>query len=272
MTMPALPPLRFALHTWTLDSTPLSDTLRIARRTGWDAIELRRIDFVRAAEAGRAADDVLAEVRASGLAVACVGVELGWMLADGTERRRLLENFAASARWAAALGCATIMSPVDRGRGDTGRAATSVREVADIAAAHGVRLALEFNSQAEQWNRLEPMRELVAAAGHPACGLLVDSYHLQRSGGHPRDLEDVAPSEIAYVQFSDVPRSGLVPGAATDRLPPGEGAVPFREFFATLRGRGYRGFASYEAPNPAAWARPPADVASEALAAARALL
>jgi 4-hydroxyphenylpyruvate dioxygenase len=164
------------------------------------------------------------------------------------------------------------MSPVDRGSGDAKRAVSSVREVAGIAADHGVRLALEFNSQAEQWNRLEPMRELVASAGHPGCGLLVDSYHLQRSGGHPRDLDDLAPAEIAYVQFSDVPRSGLVPGAATDRLPPGQGAVPFREFFAAIRGRGYRGYASYEAPNPKAWARPAEDVATEALAAARGLL
>src|SRR5574341_2515203 len=31
-----------ALHTWTLDTTPLTEVLRIARATGWDAVELRR--------------------------------------------------------------------------------------------------------------------------------------------------------------------------------------------------------------------------------------
>ena len=36
-----------ALHTWTLDTTPLAEVLRIARSTGWDAVELRRIDFER---------------------------------------------------------------------------------------------------------------------------------------------------------------------------------------------------------------------------------
>jgi 2-keto-myo-inositol isomerase len=69
-----------------------------------------------------------------------------------------------------------------------------------------------------------------------------------------------------------VPRSGLEPGKATDRLPPGQGSVPFREFFGALSGKGYAGYASYEAPNPAAWARPPAEVAREALAATRAHL
>jgi sugar phosphate isomerase/epimerase len=133
-------------------------------------------------------------------------------------------------------------------------------------------VAVEFNSQAEYLNALAPMRELLALAGHPQCGLLLDAYHLVRSGGKPGDIDGVAATEIAYVQFSDVPRSGLVPGAATDRLPPGAGAVPFREFFAKVAAKDYAGYASYEAPNPRAWARPPADVAREALAASRAVL
>jgi sugar phosphate isomerase/epimerase len=95
---------------------------------------------------------------------------------------------------------------------------------------------------------------------------------MQRSGGSPRDFEDLGLDEIAYVQFSDVPRSGLVPGQALDRLPPGQGSVPFKEFFAAFARKGYVGYASYEAPNPAAWKRPAEDVASEALAAARAVL
>jgi sugar phosphate isomerase/epimerase len=114
--------------------------------------------------------------------------------------------------------------------------------------------------------------ELLGAAGHRACRLLVDSYHLHRSGGAPADLAALGAGEIAYVQFSDVPREGSVPGQFTDRLPPGQGAVPFREFFAAVTATGYRGDLSYEAPNPAAWGRDPEAVAREALAATRAYL
>ena len=263
---------RFSLHTWTLDTTSLADVLRIARATGWDAIELRRIDFARASEKGQSAGEVLDLVRRSGLAVACVGVELGWMFAEGAERQRLLWAFAESCRWAAQLDCVTVMSPVDRGHGDIGRAVASIREVGDVAAGHGVRLALEFNSQVEQFNRLDRVREIVGRAGHPHCGLLLDSYHLQRSGGNPRALADVAPEEIAYVQYSDVPRDGLKPGVTTDRLPPGRGIVPFVEFFRTLAEKGYSGYHSYEAPNPSFWARDPQAVAREALEASRKLL
>src|SRR2546425_199662 len=247
-----------ALHTWTLDTTPLAEVLRVARRVGWDGIELRRVDFARAAEQGQSAADVLALVRTSGLPVACVGVELGWMYAEGAERRRLLQVFDEQCQRAAALGCVTVMSPVDKGHGDLRRAADSVREVGEVAAKHGVRLAVEFNSQAEQLNTLGRMREVMATAGHPRCGLLLDTYHLWRSGATVRDVEDVRRDEVVYVQFSDVPAS-VEPGKATDRLPPGRGVVPFKEFFARVETAGYRGFMSYEAPNPAAWARP-ADV------------
>jgi sugar phosphate isomerase/epimerase len=261
--------MKLALHTWTLDTTPLAEVLRIVRETGWDGIELRRVDFLRAAEAGEPAERVIERVRGSGVAVACVGVELGWMWARGDERKRLLGVLDEQCARAAALGCATVMSASDRGRGDLREAADNVREVGDLAARHGVRMALEFNSQAEQLNAMAPMRELLALARHPRCGLLLDAYHLIRSGGKPADVDALDAAEIAYVQYSDVPRSGLVPGQATDRLPPGAGAVPFREFFAKVAAKGYTGYASYEAPNPAAWARPAADVSREALAASR---
>ena len=263
---------RLALHTWTLDSTPLTDAVRVVKQTGWDGIELRRIDFLRSAEAGESAERVIERVRASGLPVACVGVELGWMWARGEEYRRLLHVFDEQCARAAALGCPTVMSASDRGRGDLREAAAHVREVGDVAARHGVRVAVEFNSQAEHLNALAPMRELLALAGHPRCGLLLDAYHLIRSGGKPGDIDGVPAEEIVYVQFSDVPRSGLVPGQATDRLPPGAGAVPFRDFFARVAAKGYAGYASYEAPNPQAWSRPAAEVSREALTASRAVL
>jgi 4-hydroxyphenylpyruvate dioxygenase len=261
-----------ALHAWTLDATPLAGMLDIARTTGWDAVELRRLDFDRAESAGQSETDVLDLVRKSGLAVAAVGVASGWMFAEGAQRGRLEATFGRSCAAAAVLGCSVVMSPVDRARGDVGQAAASVCRVGDIARQHGVRLALEFNSQAPQFNTLESVREVLALAAHPACGLLLDTYHLERSGRHGRAFAEVAPEEIAYVQYSDVPREGLQPGYTTDRLPPGKGAVDFTAVFALLADKAYTGPLSYEAPNPAAWARDPMEVAQEALSATRALL
>jgi sugar phosphate isomerase/epimerase len=189
------------------------------------------------------------------------------MFAEGAERSRLLQVFDEACGQAAALQCTTVMSPVDPGKGDVQRAAASIREVGDIAKRHGVRLALEANSQCEQYNTLEKVCEALSLAAHPNCGFLLDAYHLQRSGGSVAGLK-----EIVYFQFSDVPRQGLVPGKSLDRLPAGQGCVPFPEIIAALKRMRYDGYLSYEAPNPASWAQDPTVVAKEALQAARALL
>jgi sugar phosphate isomerase/epimerase len=204
--------------------------------------------------------------------VSAVGVAHGWMFAAGPDRQPLLDTFTRSCAAAAALDCAIVMSPVDREPGDMAQAAASVRQVGDIAAQYGVRLALEFNSQAAQFNTLESVREVLALAGHPACGLLLDTYHLQRSGRAGRGFEDVPSEEIFYVQYSDVPREGLQPGDTLNRLPPGKGAIAFGEVFGLFAEKGYSGPLSYEAPNPTAWARDPAAVAREALQATLACL
>jgi 2-keto-myo-inositol isomerase len=261
--------VRLALHTWTLDTTPLARVLQVAAATGWSAVELRRVDFRRGADAGV---DVVGLVRQSGVAVACVGLEMGWMFARGAERTRLLGVAAEQCARAAALGCGTVMSPADIGGGDPADAAAAVREVGDLAAAHDLRVALEAGSQSAQLNTLARVREVLARAGHRRCGLLVDTYHLVRSGDGLAALEDLDGAEIAYVQYSDVPAGPLEPGKALDRLPPGRGIVPFKDVFRLLAAKGYAGYASYEAPNPAAWARDPAEVAREALEATRALL
>jgi sugar phosphate isomerase/epimerase len=260
---------RLALHTWTLDTTPLATVLSVAKRTGWDAIELRRLDFARAREAGQSAEAVLAMVKGSGLPVGCVGVQLGWLFAEGAERAELLRAFEESCRWAVALECATIMSPVDPGSGPLERAVESVREVGEIAGRYGVRLALEFNSVCRQFNTLPRVRELLQAAGHPHCGILLDTYHLGRSGATLDAVRELPPAEIAYVQYSDPPRVHPQAGAALDRLPPGQGIYPFAEFFRIVREKGYPGYLSYEAPNPASWARDPETVVREALTATR---
>ena len=271
---PAALPMRdrLALHAWTLDTTALARVLQVARATGWNAVELRRVDFQRAREAGQPPEAVLALVRASGLAVACVGGERGFMFARGDERRRVMAGWAESCGWARDLGAGLVMSPTDPGHGDLAEAASSLREVGDLAAEHGVRVAVEAFSQATRFRTLGDAREILAKAGHPACGLLVDAYHLIRSGDGLATVEDLSPDEIFYVQYADAPRDGGRPGQTADRLPPGEGRVPFRELFALLASKRYAGYLSYEAPNPAAWARPPEDVAHEAAVATRALL
>jgi 2-keto-myo-inositol isomerase len=263
---------RISLHTWTIDTTPLAGALRVARDAGYSAVELRHVDFKRCLEAGMSNGQVLDLVRASGVKVSEMGTEAGVIFAKGEERERLFGVLEEVCSNAAALGCEVVMvAPGQNPPGTLREAAESFRRGGEIAQKHGVRLALEFNARHPVINRLEVAREILALAGHPHCGLLLDAYHLQCSGAGGRSFEDVPAKDIFSFQYSDVP-PGPVGKSPTDRLPPGKGVVPWTDLFQLLMEKDYRGYLSYEAPNPAQWSRPPEEVAREAITATRALL
>ena len=264
---------RLALHTWSLDTTPLVEVLRAARDGGWNAVELRRLDFTRCFEKGMSNEQVIAFLRASGLKVAVLGTEYGLIFAQGDESRRLFGVLEETCLNAKALGCEMIMIAPGQNTGTIKQAAANFRSAGEVVQAHGLRIALEFNSAHDVINALGVGREVIALANHPSAGLLLDAYHLERSGGGGRGFEDLAPEEIFTFQFSDVP-AGAQPVAKrpTDRLIPGQGRVRWKEVFQLLAEKGYDGYLSYEGPNPELWARPPGEVAREAAAATRQLL
>ena len=266
---------RLSLHAWTLETTPLDALLRIARETGWNAVELRHVDFTRASDAGMSNDEVLSLIRESGMKVSILGVKYGWIFAQGEERRRLFDEFAATCANAVALGCDLLMSaPGPMAEGTISEAAASLREAGDVARAYGLRLAIEFSSVHNVINSLEKACEMVALAGHSSCGLLLDTYHLERTGAGGRAFENVQPNDIFAFHYSDCPSTPLPPKTTrpVDRLLPGQGIVRWREVFGLLLEKNYSGYLSYEAPNPAQWERPPEAVAREAADATRALL
>jgi 2-keto-myo-inositol isomerase len=261
-----------ALHTWTLDTTPLETALDAARRGGFDAVELRRVDFRRCSERGLSNAQVLDMVRAAGLPISAVGPEYGWLFASGEESARLFSVFRDTCENAAALNCGLLMSALGPGAGSIDDAVVSVRKAGDLAAEFGLRLALEFQFQHPIVTRLETLRDIIARAGRTNVGLLLDAYHLQRAGRPGRGFEEVPAEEILYVQYSDVPDAPPSGAPPTDRLPPGEGVVRWTELFQLLAEKNYTGYLSYEAPNPAQWERSPHAVAKEGAAATRALL
>ena len=265
---------RVALHTWTLDSTPLTDVLRIARETGYHGVELRHADFMRCRQAGMSEPAIVQLVRGAGIKVVVIGSENGVLFASGEELKRLLGSLRYVCEKAVALDCGVIMMPPGPVAAGAATASTeNLKTSADIAAGYGLKLALEFNSRNAIVRTLEAGLEVIDAVNMRNCGLLLDTYHLHCSGGNAASLKDVPVDRIITVQFSDAPAGPpsdtLVP---IDRLPPGKGVVPFIDIFRTLMAMDYQGYMSYEAPNPAQWSRPADVVAREGLERVQALL
>lgn len=71
-------------------------------------------------------------------------------------------------------------------------------------------------------------RQVADASGRPDAGVLVDAFHLNRSGGTPSDIPQWSP-RFGYVQLCDI--AGPIPPdmadilheARAERLFPGEG-------------------------------------------------
>jgi sugar phosphate isomerase/epimerase len=263
-----------ALHTWTLDTTPLADALRIAREAGYNAVELRHIDFMRCAKAGMSEDAMVKLVRDANLKVAVIGTESGVLFAAGDDLQRLTGSLRYVCEKAVALGCEVIMvSPGTSAPGGMAVAKVNLKTCAEITAEYGLKLALEFNSRHPVVNTLAAGMELVNAVNMKNCGLLLDTYHLHCSGGNGTSFKDVPVDRIITFQFSDAPPGPPSPGPTpVDRLPPGKGAAPFVEIFKTLMAMNYQGYLSYEAPNPAQWSRPADVVAREGVELVRGLL
>ncbi|MCW5737970.1 MAG: sugar phosphate isomerase/epimerase [Enhydrobacter sp.] len=261
-----------ALHTWTVDTTALDEALAAAKAGGFDAVELRRVDFERCAARGLDNAAVLDLVRNAGLPISAMGVEYGWIFSADAERERLFGVFRQSCENAVALGCGMMMSAIGPGSASTDEAVANIRRAGEIAAGFGLRLTLEYQFQHPVVRSLDILRDLIGRAGVANVGLLLDAYHLQRGGRPGRGFEDVPGAEIFYVQFSDVPDApppGLPP---VDRLPPGNGIVDWTGLFGLLAEKGYDGYLSYEAPNPAHWQQPPAEAALQGAAATRRIL
>lgn len=113
-----------------------------------------------------------------------------------------------------------------------------ISRCADVFAAAGARLALEFVPYTAV-RTLGEAREVCARVGHDRCGLLVDTWHLARSGGSAADLADLAPGELACVQVADVspsPERDVEHESRQGRFLPGDGVVDFPAVAAALRG------------------------------------
>ena len=265
---------RIALHTWTLDTTPLADALRIAREAGYNAVELRHIDFMRGLKAGLSEEAMVKLVRDANIKVAVIGTESGVLFETRDELKRKLDSLHYVCEKCVALNCDVIMvAPGQHAEGGMALAIQNFRTCAEICGEHGIKIGIEFNSRHPLIRTLENGMELVDATNMKNAGLLLETYHLHCSGGNGASFKNVPVEKIITFQFSDAP-----PGPPSDsrqpvdRLPPGKGAAPFLEIFKTLMALNYQGYMSYEAPNPEQWNRPADIVAREGADLVRALL
>jgi 2-keto-myo-inositol isomerase len=129
-----------------------------------------------------------------------------------------------------------------------------LRDLCDVAGAHGVRLALE--PLGFGWCSVRTPRaamEILDATGRKDLGMVVDCCHVFASGANLSEIDDLDPHRILAFHLDDVedvPREAITDAR---RLLPGLGVVPLDEICERMRRIGYDGPCSVELFRPEYW-------------------
>ena len=214
---------------------PAADLVTIAARAGFASVGIRIT--------GRRANDAYPTVAGNRAAIdeirrrlAADPIRLSNVSAYHLYPDVTPQQLAAVLSTARALGSGmALVSCYDP---DRERFCAMLSRYAEVAAEHGLRLALEFVPFSEA-KTLDDALDIVRRVGKENLGLVIDPLHLMRSGGRPEDLARVPPEHFFFAQLCDAAATrpenrDLATEARTMRLPPGKGALPLTEILDAL--------------------------------------
>jgi len=232
----------------------LRDAIQIASQAGYGGVEFS-IQEVATLIDQHGDAYVRALFSDAGLKPAGFGLPVAW---NGSEEdwRTGLDQLYVLAKAAQAIGCGRTMTWILSGSND--RTMEENRKfhierftpVAEILAAHGCRLGLEFLGPKTIRDRLKhpfvyrmmDMVELAAEIG-PNVGLLLDCWHWYTSGGTLDELRKLRNEQIVYVHVNDAPRGVALDDHVDNKrsLPGATGVIDLTGFLRALDAIGYDG-------------------------------
>ena len=229
-------------------SGSLEEKMRASAAAGFDGVEIFEPDFV--------ASPLSPE------AVARLAADLGLALDlyqpfrdfEGVAQGRLRQNLRrAEAKFELMnrLGIGTMLLCSNVGTAvsaDDALAVDQLRQLGDLAASHGVRVAYEALAWGRFVSDYEHAARIVRAVDHPAVGHCLDSFHILSRGWDPAAIETIPAEKIFFVQMADAPglTMDLLSWSRHHRVFPGEGAFDLADFMGHLLRSGYDGPVSLE--------------------------
>lgn len=140
-----------------------------------------------------------------------------------------------------------------------------LRELSDIAMAHGVSLAFEFLGQTDcSVQTLDLCKEIVERTDRANIGLVIDTFHFYAGNSTFEAIETLDPEKLFIFHINDaenLPKEDLTDA---HRLYPGEGILPIAEMKAAFDRIGYDRMVSIEIFRPEYWGHDPFEVAEKA--------
>jgi 4-hydroxyphenylpyruvate dioxygenase len=221
-------------------------------------------------------DDVKKLLELHGVETPVASFQGGLLDTQGDARREHWKLFARRLELCRELKIGTLVvacdtaAPLDHTAIE--RVNGSLREAAEQAARHDVRLALEFQARAAWGNNLQTAAALVDQCGHPNLGICLDAFHFFVGSSKSEDLAYLSQENLFHVQLCDLSGVTRELAADADRILPGDGDLPLASLLAHLRSIAYDGCISVELMNPQIWQVPPRQFGEVGITALRKLL
>lgn len=205
------------------------------------------------------------------MTLAAASYQGGLLLSQGEQRKAHYDHFKRRLDLCQTFGIPTLLIAADFvDRVDAiglQRAAVSLTQAAQWAAAFQVRLALEFRGSASFCSSLDTAVALIAQCSEANVGVNFDVFHYYTGPSKFEDLSLLSPDNLAFVQLCDVAGVPRELAGDGDRILPGEGDFSLQSIVQQLRVIGYDGWVSLELFNPTLWQLKPAQVVELGLAA-----
>ena len=258
--------MKSSLNQDTLKKTTTDDVIRIAGKTGYDAIEFAQ-DKVEAAVAEGGLNDLVRLLRDRGVEVASVQGPEPFNLLSEHDFESMLKRAKVLTDVARKTGTDTLVpvaAMVARGSIPQEKilrsSAESLRRLAK-ACGEDIRLGVEFLGFANcSINTLDQAARLVEEVNLPNVGLTVDTFHMHISDSPASALGHLG-RRVFLVHVNDSEPGD--PGKLSDsnRVFLGEGVIKLKEFREALVSASYDGYISLELLRPEYWERDAEEVA-----------
>ncbi|MFJ4466215.1 bifunctional sugar phosphate isomerase/epimerase/4-hydroxyphenylpyruvate dioxygenase family protein [Streptomyces sp. NPDC089424] len=134
---------------------------------------------------------------------------------------------------------------------DDALAAAQLARLADLAQDFGIRVAYEALAWGRHVHTYDHAWRVVEAAGHPALGTCLDSFHILSRGTDPRGIEDIPGEKIFFLQLADAPLLAMdvLQWSRHYRCFPGQGGFDVAGLVGHVLRTGYDGPLSLEVFN-----------------------
>ena len=259
-TRPANEPFGYCLNTSTIRGNNLDivGVVNAASKAGFHAIEpwIREIDDY--TSKGGTLKDLGKRIADAGLTVEDAIAFNSFLDDDDGKRAASMEKLKVDMDKVAQIGGKRIAAPPGNNRAAVSldNAAKYYREALEMGEKAGVQPLLELWGTHPVLGPLSHGIYATVAAGRADASLLLDVFHLYKSGTPFTALKQINGASLHVIHLNDYPQ-------ATDsstlndsnRIYPGDGVAPLREILRDLRDNGFRGYLSLELFNRDYWAK-----------------